>query len=815
MPVRYTRVGWQDAPSTDTPIDAANLNHMDNGILALSQEVDTELDSLREDFTSFEEETSSRVITLQNSLPTMIGEQIDTKFGDSIGDEVTSWLTEHVDPAGSAVVVDDTLSVEGAAADAEKTGTLIRKNAWTGVCSTGITTQDKVINLDDATGFIDGVYGTNILVNFLAPNKNASPRLKVGSGIAYPVAYPTSESPYYQIMDAEHSAWGLGVKRFMFMEDCWLLMNPDFVHTDSELDEVKDGLSDIHPSAANSTENTNNLLVMNPKYFGNVINGLTLNKSNDGTIYVNGTASANVDIPVTGEYVTDKALSFPAGTYTFALFNMFGFSNTNRCYVRYAYDLTSAATNIVWQSNNARTATVTFTQDAYVFIQLYSGATYSNAYFQLQIEKGTNASPTFSMPPMMADYKARLGIEKLSGSTNESKKINNDSYNVGVDFPKSFGVSDILDDLSTITASAGKSESVYTHRFQRHNNGYCLTNDGSSGSMYINFYVNDPISFYGVQEFDIALYIPSNAANISRLRFRCVTAGYDAYRQQTFVNGWNFIRIGMNGTGQGASVTENRFMFYVYYADSTVVTPVYLCAVQAVKPPHASVVFVEDAGYGSFYDSAYPLLTAIGCPVTWALECANIHESREGTRSLISLSELTSLENDGISDFSWHGYSGEKTIELDAEETAEYNLKCLRFLAKRGDITGKIFRAVWPGNTAPNYEIAINDLDAAATYDATADLVIYPYPNKYNIPRISLQSRDTAWIDSMISQLQNTHQTVYIYTHGIIDSSSFDPQGQDMRLDMLQYLITKLQGGISDGWLKCTTYNRLEREYWS
>ena len=43
MSIRYTRVGWQDAPSTDTPINAANLNHMDNGILALSEEVDTEL----------------------------------------------------------------------------------------------------------------------------------------------------------------------------------------------------------------------------------------------------------------------------------------------------------------------------------------------------------------------------------------------------------------------------------------------------------------------------------------------------------------------------------------------------------------------------------------------------------------------------------------------------------------------------------------------------------------------------------------------------------------------------------------------------
>lgn len=129
MPIRYTRVGWQDAPSTDTPIDAANLNHMDNGILALSEEVDTELDSIRNEFNSFEQDTSSQVrsmqsqvTSIQSGLPTMVGEQIDTKFGDSIGDEVASWLTEHVDPVGSAVVVDDTLTIQGAAADAKKTG---------------------------------------------------------------------------------------------------------------------------------------------------------------------------------------------------------------------------------------------------------------------------------------------------------------------------------------------------------------------------------------------------------------------------------------------------------------------------------------------------------------------------------------------------------------------------------------------------------------------------------------------------------------------------------------------------------------------
>ena len=39
-----------------------------------------------------------------------------------VGDTVTSWLNEHVTPAGSAVVVDDSLTIQGAAADAKKTG---------------------------------------------------------------------------------------------------------------------------------------------------------------------------------------------------------------------------------------------------------------------------------------------------------------------------------------------------------------------------------------------------------------------------------------------------------------------------------------------------------------------------------------------------------------------------------------------------------------------------------------------------------------------------------------------------------------------
>lgn len=103
MPIRYTRVGWQDAPSTETPIDAANLNHMDNGILALSEEMDTELPLIRDQIND-------------------VSADIETQIDEKIPPEVSSWLTEHVTPAGSAVVVDDTLTIQGAAADAKKTG---------------------------------------------------------------------------------------------------------------------------------------------------------------------------------------------------------------------------------------------------------------------------------------------------------------------------------------------------------------------------------------------------------------------------------------------------------------------------------------------------------------------------------------------------------------------------------------------------------------------------------------------------------------------------------------------------------------------
>lgn len=53
-------------------------------------------------------------------------DDISTYVDTQISTDVTAWLNEHVNPVGSAVVVDNSLTVTGAAADAQKTGEYLR-----------------------------------------------------------------------------------------------------------------------------------------------------------------------------------------------------------------------------------------------------------------------------------------------------------------------------------------------------------------------------------------------------------------------------------------------------------------------------------------------------------------------------------------------------------------------------------------------------------------------------------------------------------------------------------------------------------------
>lgn len=88
MKVDFKRLTWENYPSEETPLNADNLNRLEEGVAGLYSDV----------------------------------HDIEQELDGGVGEYVADWLNEHVDPVGSAVVVDDTLSIEGAAADAKKTG---------------------------------------------------------------------------------------------------------------------------------------------------------------------------------------------------------------------------------------------------------------------------------------------------------------------------------------------------------------------------------------------------------------------------------------------------------------------------------------------------------------------------------------------------------------------------------------------------------------------------------------------------------------------------------------------------------------------
>lgn len=105
MNVDFERLHWEDYPSTETPVNAENLNRLEEGVAGLYSDI-TRFESEIEEYSEKVDDYSDKV------------DDIET----NVGGYVTDWLDEHVDPVGSAVVVDNTLSITGAAADAKKVG---------------------------------------------------------------------------------------------------------------------------------------------------------------------------------------------------------------------------------------------------------------------------------------------------------------------------------------------------------------------------------------------------------------------------------------------------------------------------------------------------------------------------------------------------------------------------------------------------------------------------------------------------------------------------------------------------------------------
>ena len=85
---------------------------------------------------------------IQNESKSVFALKGEIASDDQVADAVGDWLTEHVTPTGSAVAIDDTLKIQGAAADAKAAGEIIVVNGTSGNGTrVNITTTDTDIEL--------------------------------------------------------------------------------------------------------------------------------------------------------------------------------------------------------------------------------------------------------------------------------------------------------------------------------------------------------------------------------------------------------------------------------------------------------------------------------------------------------------------------------------------------------------------------------------------------------------------------------------------------------------------------------------------
>ena len=443
------------------------------------------------------------------------------------------------------------------------------------------------------------------------------------------------------------------------------------------------------------------------------------------------------------------------------------------------------------------------------------GAAYNQDGGGFVIPKGTNAR-----------VMVRRAIENTSESANvkefssalfltindfDSKAINKLSYDVICERFEHITYADLLKNKPTLDkrTSAGvfMDYDVLFHESPYSIHMKTLSGDSATSSE-IRFTMPTAITLAGTQEFEMCVFI-DDATNISNLSLRTLTGGFVKSNYPGIKTGWNKFRFFTEGAGTMTYNTDIvTFRLIVTHSVNTSAN-LFIGSLVQVKPQYANLIIIADGPYYSFYTEAYPTLKSDGVPVCWAVDGGLLDDNDETDRNLINENELELLAMDGLSEFTFHSYDLTIMSTATANEALADTLKCIRYLKKRGLLPEKIWRGAWLRNSCAHPELADLEVDASCSYEGAAGVVMYPFgDSQYNIPRYSLQSRTSDDFDALFTKMKNHHCTLFCYTHGISTDSD-----RNMTPTMLAYFISKIETGISEGWLNPTTYNRLVNYY--
>lgn len=279
----------------------------------------------------------------------------------------------------------------------------------------------------------------------------------------------------------------------------------------------------------------------------------------------------------------------------------------------------------------------------------------------------------------------------------------------------------------------------------------------------------------------------------------------------TITTGWNFVRVPANATASSTTSVNAAAEWGTLYRAAIVVstnaaTDVTVGHYYAEVPEKAKVLMLADRGYKSFYENGYPDLVRLGVPVTWAPDIT-LFGSLPGTiNEAMTEAQMHQVALENGNSISFHGWDGGPTSAMTAAQVRADTMKAIRWLQRHG-YSGRMWRASWVQQLATNAAAAHDLLLGCATSTARTDPIPWPPANIMEIPRATLdRSITAAQVDARFAWLKKTHQTEVCFIHRV-NTDAADSFGCSQ--DLWDHYVSKLETGITEGWLEGVTFEQL------
>lgn len=553
-----------------------------------------------------------------------------------------------------------------------------------------------------------------------------------------------------------------------------------------------------------------------------------------------GTANVNavpVDGSITTEKLADKAVTplktsfaestkniFNKNDVTQSVFLSYGVESSNTGYVtsgkipvianRYYKRSHNSTVNyyraddsyITGESNNSNS----FNAHQYASYVRISVAKEHLPYYQL--EEGT---VTTGYEPYGKVKIPTILIEESSIETNVINKVNDSIINM---YPGHTRLSAKADEtpieIIDFTALSkplyvlgGTGRIDYGKASGGHNKALKVSTTATTSNIYADFNLEKK----GISAVNLMIYIDDiSAIDFINLQFKNIEGSIYQWsrgaNKSLLSNGMNVIRFAAH---EGNIDAWGNFFGARVQVITNRATQVTIMGIFGEAPNKAQLLFVEDGGYVEFLANGYPELKRRGIPTTWALNPGRLGEGR-----IITEADVDELSNDYMSAFSYHSWSSEVHANMTPEELRDNAIKCQRWLQKKGIQPYYPFRAAITQNLATNHQALQDIVEAYSSPNARATYETFPFINPYGFGRLTLHGMSNESIDKAFETMKKTHNLCVFYTHGVGPTYSTGEQTTfDSTPETWNYFLSKIDLGLSEGWLEGVTYDMLRMRF--